>query len=95
MYNKALRIGSLIETVEKRWRIAQDVVLCEAHCLTNRDTIVEEIMVRELSAFVSTRTQSTDGSEMHRDSLWLSSCPTSSWIQYVELAHSEKTRKTL
>ena len=95
MYSKALRIGSLIETVEKRWGIAQDVVFCEAHCSANRDAVVEEIMVRKLSAFIRTRMPSTDGSKMHGDSLWLSSCPTSSWIQYVELAHSEKTRKTL
>jgi hypothetical protein len=49
--NKAFRIASLIETVEKWWWIAQDVVFSEAHCLSNRDTIVEEIMVRERDSF--------------------------------------------
>jgi hypothetical protein len=93
--NKAFRIASLIETVEKWWWIAQDVVFSEAHCLSNRDTIVEEIMVRELPAFVSTRTPLTDRSEIHRDSFWFASRSTSSRIQYVELACSKKMRKTL
>ena len=79
--------------MEKWWRIAQDVVFCEAHCSANRNTIVEEIVVRELPTFVSTRMPSTNESEMYGDSLWYASRSTSGRIQYVELARSKKKRE--
>ena len=41
-------MGSLIKTMEEGWRITDNVICREPHCLPDRNGIVEEVMVREL-----------------------------------------------
>src|SRR6267154_6294624 len=58
-------MGSLIKTMEEGWRITDNVICREPHCLPDPNRIVEEIIMRELPTsvgrgFQSTRTKRTE-----------------------------------
>jgi hypothetical protein len=64
--------------MEEWWWVADNIIFRKAHRLANRDAIVEEIMMCELTAFINTRQSSISKTKMYRDSLWRASRPTSS-----------------